>query len=253
VNCWTLIRTTNTLFVILNAVCSPCSFPLFLAHIRQTKVLESPSAYKEAILGDSDLTPIKLTHSSIKNAIIQSGKQMKLILKEADLVAEKPALAIDENYKPAFFPSEDFRAIMPVYVGVPNSIALCVGAPNQTILYQPNKQFAYNIVEWNYMTNHSHLGAHYIFSESTGAKMGGRFASNLTGLPTPPKLPTRVDVCLRDGMIRGFSIVYPDPVGVLTVGRAGKATKRGLVMEEGEGVLEVDTISAIFLKVRRLV
>jgi hypothetical protein len=80
-------------------------------------VLESPSAYKEAVPGDCSLVSIRLTRSSIQEAITESRKQMKLILKEVDLVVEKPTLAIDESRKPAFLSSEDFRASMPVYVG----------------------------------------------------------------------------------------------------------------------------------------
>jgi hypothetical protein len=205
-------------------------------------VLESPSAYKEAKPGDSGLAPIKLTHSSIKNAIIESEKQMKRILKEADLVAQKPALAMDENHKPEFLSSEDFKAVMPVYVVV----------PNPTSLYPPSIPFAYNPVERDYLIKHSNLGAYYMFSERVGSIKGGGFASNLTGLPTPPKLPIRIYVYMREGYIRGFSIEYSGPVCVLAVGRV-EEEKREMVLEEGEKVVEVETVSAISWNARLVV
>jgi hypothetical protein len=89
--------------------------------------------------------PIKFTHSSINDAIIGCQRKTKRILKEADLIAEKPALAMDKNRKPAFLLRKDFRATMSVYVG----------APNATILYQENKILTYTPMELNYLTNHS--------------------------------------------------------------------------------------------------
>jgi hypothetical protein len=204
-------------------------------------VLESPSAYKEAKPGDSGLAPIKLTHSSIKNAIIESEKQMKRILKEADLVAQKPALAMDENHKPEFLSSEDFKAVMPVYVVV----------PNPTSLYPPSIPFAYNPVERDYLIKHSNLGAYYMFSERVGSIKGGGFASNLTGLPTPPKLPIRIYVYMREGYIRGFSVEYSGPVCALAVGRV-EGEKRELVLEEGEKVVKVETVSGVCWPVKRI-
>jgi hypothetical protein len=79
--------------------------------------------------------------------------------------------------------------------------------------------YTYNPVELKYSTNHSHLGAHYMFSERVGAKMKDDFSSNLIGLPVPLKPSTRIALYFRCCFLRGFSVRYPDPVGVLAVGR----------------------------------